>query len=416
MRIVVVSQWFPPEKAAIPADIARGLASSGHEVTVLTGFPNYPTGRIYEGWRVRPVHQTSQDGYAVRRVVLYPSHDRSAVRRVANYSSFATSAAVLGARALRRANVVYVYHPPLTTAAGPWLARRRHGVPYVLHVQDLWPDSVVHSGMLEGRAARAAGRLLDRTCRAAYASAAGIVTIAPTMADLLESRGVPRSRLHVVPNWADEELFWPVARSEGGAAAAELPRGFTVMFAGNIGYVQGLEVAVRAAVAVRDLPDFHLVLVGDGLERSRLEALAREIGADNVRFLGSRPLEDMPALTAAADVQLVSLLDLPFLRGTIPSKLGSVLASGLPVICAVAGDGADLVAEAGAGWVCQPESVSALADAFRSAYAAPPAELERLRTAARSYYERELSRAKALRRLENVLTTAGGAAPAGSPA
>jgi glycosyltransferase involved in cell wall biosynthesis len=167
-----------------------------------------------------------------------------------------------------------------------------------------------------------------------------------------------------------------------------------------------LDVAIRAAAQVRDLADFRLVLVGDGVARKSLESLAIELAADNVRFVPTQPLEAMNAVSGAADVQLVCLRDLPFFRGTIPSKLGTVMASGLPVICAVAGDASGLVQEAGAGWTCAPEDVHALAQVFRLAHATSAHQRAEKGRAARRYYETNLARELGVDRIEHVLRQA----------
>lgn len=409
MRVVVCTQWFPPEKAALIADVAQGLRAHGHEVTVLTGFPNYPTGKTYEGWRQRPCTTARVDGYRVKRVVQYPSHDSSALRRAASYLSFGLAAALFGWRDLRVADVVYVYHPPLTTAIGPWLSRVLGGAPYVLHVQDLWPDAVVEADMVGRRSVGPLARLLERVCGAVYRRAAAVVCIAPTMAQLLAERGIPAARLDVVPNWADETIFFPVPRDPSLADALGAGSGTSVMFAGNMGAAQALDTAVRAAAAVRDLPDFRLILVGDGLHRPQLERLARELGAANVSFLGSRPLEQMNAITATADAQLVTLLDRPFLRGTVPSKLGSVMASGLPVVCAADGDARALVEKSGGGWTCAGEDVEGLAAAFRALHAASPEERRRRGALGRAHYEATMSRASGVRRIAEILRRAADA-------
>jgi len=406
MRVVVVSQWFPPENASIPADIIRALVDVGHDVTVLTGFPNYPTGRIYDGWKQRPRQDTCADGYRIRRVALYPSHDSSAFKRAAGYLSFGAMSTAFGWSRLRHADVVYVYHPPLTSAIGPWLSRELGGAPYVLHVQDIWPDSVVEAGMIHGLPLKTANNLLTRACNAIYRRADGIICIAPTMASTLQARGAPDRSLHVVLNWADESAFFPTARDESMTSKLGFADHFTVMFAGNLGSLQGLDVAIRAAAQVRDLADFRLVLVGDGVARASLATLARDIGADNVIFVSPQPLSAMNSVTRCSDVQLVCLRDLSFFRGTIPSKLGAVMASGLPVICAVNGDAGALVDEAGAGWACEAGEVEALARTFRSAYASSEAELSMRGSAARNYYERHMARPTATTTIERILRSA----------
>jgi colanic acid biosynthesis glycosyl transferase WcaI len=403
VRLVVLSQWFPPEGAPIPASIARGLADRGHEVTVLTGFPNYPHGEIFEGWRQRPWLDSDQEGYRIRRVALYPSHDSSAVKRAAGYLSFGVTSTAFGWKALRKADAVYVYHPPLTSAFGPWLSRLTGGAPYVLHVQDLWPDAITASEMVHGRSLTISHGLLDRACGAVYRRAAAIICIAPTMAATLRDRGVRQEKLTVIPNWADEELFFPLSSEPACSSGATEHRTFSVMYAGNLGHVQGLDTAIAAAAKVRDLADFRLVVVGDGIARADLERQARALHAENVVFMGRRPYNEMNTLAHGASVQLVSLRDLPLFRGTIPSKLGAVMASGLPVICAINGDAADIVTEAGAGWACPAGDVEELARIFRLTHATPRETLQRRGAAGRVFYAAQLSRERALNQIEALM-------------
>ncbi len=403
MKIAMVTQWFPPEKAFIPADIARGLAASGHDVTIITGFPNYPLGKIYPDWRQRPWSDDKSQDYRLRRVALYPSHSASAFHRAAGYLSFAATSTVFAWRILRRAEVVYVYHPPLTAAFGPWLSRLLRGAPYVLHVQDIWPDSVLSAGLVRPATASLLRRALEAACSAVYRRADALVTIAPTMSSLLAERGYSPDQLHVVPNWADEEVFHPSEHNDAAAERLKFSGSFIVMFAGNMGDIQALDVAIQAAAKVADLEQFRLVLVGDGVARPSLEQLVSDLAVTNVLLVPSQPFDLMNEITHAADVQLVCLRDLPFLRGTIPSKLGAVMAAGLPVICAVGGDANCIVEDSGAGWTCQPEDIDDLAAAFRSAYDTRTGLAQR-GSAARRYYEAHLSRSHGVAALSSIIT------------
>jgi len=402
MRIGVVSQWYPPEPGMfIPATLAEGLAARGHEVRVLTGFPNYPDGKIYPGFRQRWSHTSTVDGVTVRRVPVYPSHDASPVRRAANYLSFATTSSLAAARYLSGVDAVYVYHPPATAFAAAALARLVRRVPVVLHVQDVWPESVTASSMAP---AGAAGRLLHRTLAATmrrlYAASAAVVVIAPSMRELVVHRGADPDKVHVVLNWADEALFGPRPVTDEARRTIGHRGRPTVMYAGNIGLFQDIPGAVRAAAAVGDRID--LVVVGSGLDEQR----ARAIPAENVRFLGRRGPAEMAALYAAADFQLISLRDVPIARGTIPSKLQAALCCGRPVLAAVPGDCARLVEQERVGFSCPPEDWPALADAFTRAAAVPADALAEMGTRARRLYERQMSQRSGVDQIEKLVVAA----------
>jgi glycosyltransferase involved in cell wall biosynthesis len=409
VKVGIVSQWYPPEPAFIPGSLAEDLAARGHRVRVLTGFPSYPEGRIYPGYRQRWDRRDVVDGVAVRRVPIYPSHDSSALRRSAMYLSFAATSAVSAARYLAGADVLYVYFSPATAFVGPALLRLLHGIPCVLHVQDLWPESVTESPMApSGRGRRLMYAALDAAVRWAYRTAAGIAVISPTMRDMVVDRGADPAKIRVVMNWTDESAFRPVPATD--AARREIGRRgrCTVMHAGNIGPFQHIEGAVRAAGAVASADGVDLVLVGSGLHEAASRSLARRLGADNVRFLGRRPQSALAPLYAAADYQLVSLRDLPIFHGTIPSKLPAALSCGSPVIAAAPGDCAQVVEQSGAGLSCPPEDWRTLAERLRHAAAAAPALRAEMGRRARALYETQMSRRAGVDRLENMLLAAAG--------
>lgn len=407
MKIGIVSQWYDPEPAHLPNNLAVELAARGHEVRVLTGFPNYPEGRIYPGYRQRWGHKATTDGVTVRRVPLYANHDSSAVKRAGNYLSFAATSSIAASRYLSDVDVVYVYLTPATVFAAPNLLKRLHGVPSVIHVQDIWPESVTESSMAPKGYA---GRMIDRTLHAAmrrvYQAAAGVAVIAPTMRDMVLARGADPDTTQVVLNWADETLFHPIGATEAARTDIGYRDRCTVMYAGTMGPFQNIEATVRAAAALRDSHQLDLVLVGSGIAEQSARALAEQLDATNVRFLGRRPAADMAALYGAADYQLVTLRNLPIFRGTIPSKLQAALACGSPVVVSVPGDCAALVENNGVGLACPPDDWQALADRLAQAAKVPPAERAEMGHRARRVYEAQMSRTAGIDQLEDMLREA----------
>ncbi|MEH1166196.1 glycosyltransferase family 4 protein [Micromonospora sp. CPCC 205539] len=405
MRIGLISQWYPPESTFVPGQLAAELARRGHEVRVLTTFPSLPLGRTYPGWRQRWNHQATNRGVTVRRVPAYPSHDRSGLRRAASYLSFAATSTVAALRYLRGVDAIYVYHPPPTSYVPAGLLRTLRGVPAVLHVQDLWPESVTASGMApSGLAGRALDVILSGTMRRIYRRCAGVAVIAPAMAEQLVERGVDPSALRTVFNWTDEVLFRPVPATDEARATIGHRGRTTVMFAGNLGLLQGVDVAIRAAAAVPDAVD--LVFVGTGLGAEQARKLADELGAGNVRFLGQRPAAEMAELYGAADYQLVMLRDLPWLRGTVPSKLQAALACGAPILMSADGDAARLVETGGAGLVCPPDDWRALAEQFTAAARVPTDQRLAMGRRGRELYLDRMSLRVGVDQLEDMLAKA----------
>jgi glycosyltransferase involved in cell wall biosynthesis len=407
MRIAMFSQWWPPEPANIVGSLGRELAARGHQVDVVTGFPNYPSGQIYDGYRLRWRQVEDDNGMRIVRVPLYPSHDRSATHRIANYVSFGVTSAMIGVPSLRNVDVAYVYHPPITSAWPAMVLKALKRVPFVLHVQDLWPDSVTHAGMLgNGSKARAVESLLNRACTATYRAAAHIVVISPGFKEILTSRGVPADKISVVYNWADESIHHPDAvdpetRSILGPCDRRI-----VLYAGNMGDYQNLDVAIRAAASLEHTTNLDLVLMGNGLARPELERLVEELGASNVRFLPSVKPEQMSKFNASADALLVSLKDLPFFAATIPGKTQVALKAGRPVVMAVRGDAADIVGRAQAGLVGAPTQ-DGLTTAFGALAASDDAELRSFGANGRAAYESQFSLSQGASEIEQILGAAG---------
>jgi colanic acid biosynthesis glycosyl transferase WcaI len=405
VRIGIISQWYDPEvgAAATFASIARTLAERGHEVLVVTGFPNYPSGTIYPGYRQRFHHRETVDGIQVHRAPLYASHDRRTVGRAANYLSFAMSGTVVTLSALKDVDVVLACSGPMTAAIPAVALNAMHRVPYALLVQDMWPQSVTASGF---RGTSPDGKIehaLERLCDAVYRRAAAIAVTSPGMAPLIAERGVPSAKITMVANWADETYFRPVSpRPSVPAEFGGWPQ-FAVMYAGNLGEVQDLGIVVEAADLLRDRADIGFVFVGGGVAEASLWTDVRQRKLANVRFLGSQPRERMSDILALGDVQLICLRDLPVFRSTLPSKIQATLAAGRPIIGAVAGDAAAIIDASGAGVAVPPGSAPALAAAIDRMSRLRGDRRDRLGRNGRTYYETELGRAAGGARLETLL-------------
>lgn len=409
MRIGLISQWYEPEPgaAAHPTAVARALRKRGHEVTVLTGFPNYPLGAAYPGYQQRWRSTQVLDGIRVHRVPSYLSHDSSAARRAVSLTSFAASASAQVA-ALRQVDVCLVYASPLT-AALPALALKTFAkVPYVLYIQDLWPDTVMASGFIRNaRLAEYAERFLHRGCAVAYRGAESLAVIAPSMGVVLESRGVAPESIGVVYNWVDEDVFRPATPDRALQQDLKARAPFTLMYAGAVGDIQAIDTAIRALHIIGPEAGVHLCIVGDGVATSRLERLATDLGVGaQVSFHAPRPLADMSHVLAAADAQLVTLKDLPLFEATIPSKTQAILACGQPVVVAAPGDAARLAASSKAALTVPPEHPGELAAAIREMQRLTPAKRREMGAAGREFYERELCEAVGAQRLETLLESA----------
>lgn len=403
-RVLVLTQHYAPEPISKPVEVARGMAERGHHVTVLTGFPNYPGGRIYPGYRLRLLQREDHKGISVLRVFLVPSHSSSVIGRVVNFCSFMVSS-VLGALLTGPCDVIYVRHPPSTIGISAWLVGLMKRAPFVYDVQDIWPESGVWSGMLRSPALAAAIRWVERfSC-----SRASRVLVVTEGARLnLIGKGVRPDNISVMSQIVDEAMF----ADAGSEAAREvrtrhgLDGRFVVLFAGNIGLVQGLDAALDAAKLLADMPHVAFLLVGDGVDRERLSRRVVELGLQNVLFAGRRPETEMPSYMAAADAALLSLKYAEVCELAIPLKTFAYMAAGRPVIAAIRGAAAELVARAGAGLVIPPDDPQALAEAVRYLERIAPEERQRLGESGRAYISKHHGRKEILDRYEATLLQA----------
>jgi len=395
MRILLISQFFDPEPHLKGLALAQALRAYGHEVEVLTGFPNYPGGKLYAGHRVRFREDGFMDGIPVRRSFLYPSHDRSALRRILNYVSFAVSAAV-NVLSLRRPDVVYLYTPPMTAALPAVALRYLKGVPFVADVQDLWPDTLAATGMVrEGLVTTLIGAWTNFVFR----KAARLTVLSKGFDERLRARGI-RTPISVVPNWAPREIV--DLRFDSDLARSE--DRFEVLFAGTMGRAQALDTVLdAAALLAKEAPQVTFRFVGGGVEVDALKTRATRLGLANARFEPPVPVGAMAPIFAAADCLLVHLKDDPLFRITIPSKVQAYLAVGKPVLIGVRGDAADMVAEAGAGLAFEPENARALANAVLAMVRATPEARRTLGESGRRYYDHALAFDASVARIAGIL-------------
>lgn len=410
MRIGFISHWYDPEggAAAGPGTIARALQQRGHQVDVVTGYPIYPTGRVADGYRIRPYQREVREGVTVHRAPIYPSHDTRAGHRMANYLSFAVSGSLVAAAALRKCDVLYVYSTPATASIPSLGISAVRRIPTVVHVQDLWPQTVTSSGFVEatrGTESRME-KVLHRYCDLVYRQASRIAVTSPGMTGLITERRVPRDKIEFVPNWAEERSFRPEPKDPEFASAIGLKAPFTVMYAGNLGEMQQLDIVLDAAAMLVDETGLEIALVGGGVMANHLARRIESEQLRNVRLIDPQPFTKMSAVLALGDVQLITLKDLPLYRSTLPSKLQATLAAGRPIIGALAGDAAAVVEGSGAGVVSSPGDAVALADAIRSMRAVGNQGLAEMGRAGRAHYELTYSERAVGDRLESLLHAA----------
>jgi colanic acid biosynthesis glycosyl transferase WcaI len=407
MRILVLSQFYDPEPVSFPHDLAMGLLEKGHKVSAITAIPNYPYDHFYPGYRLRPWQREVRDGIPVLRLPLIPDHSRSARRRILNYASFMATSSLLGPFGSGRADVMYVWHPPLTMGVSASTIGLLRRIPFVYAVYDLWPEAVAATGISNNQVLFKALRRLESFV---YRRAAAIIAISPGFKRNLISKGVPADKIHVFNHWANDSIYRPVPPDQSLAEEVGMAGLFNVFFGGNIGLAQALETVVHTAQRLSHLPDIQFLFAGDGMDKPRLEALAQEQGLTNVRFLGRQPEERMPYLYALSDVLLAHFKKDPLFEISVPGKLFAYLACQRPILMASEGDAADIVNAAGAGVTCPAEDPDALARAVLKLYQMSPDQRAEMGAAARQAFLRQYFRGVLLQRHEELLSQVAGRA------
>jgi glycosyltransferase involved in cell wall biosynthesis len=368
VHILYVTHWYPPEMGATAArvsELSRIWVKAGHTVTVLTGFPNHPVGEIHPAYRGRLwrcVMRETLEGVRVVRTWIYPAPNRRAWERIANYFSFFLSACLTGTF-LPRPDVVIGTSPQPLVGLAAWVIGRLKRCPFIFEVRDLWPESVVASGM--SREGSWLIRVLDVLISFLYRHARIVVVVTEAFRDrLVSERAIPPEKVRVIENGVEPDRFRPNS-AEGIRSRYGLDDTFVISYIGMIGHAHGLDVVLQAApmLAVQ-LPAMRFLLVGEGAHRERLEAAARSRGLTNVVFVGEQPRERIPAFINASDACLVHLRREEVFKTVIPSKMLEFMACARPVILGVDGQARQILQDAWAGIFIKPEDPEELVQAI----------------------------------------------------
>jgi len=407
MRIVIVSIYYKPEPVPKPHELAEGLAARGHQVTVLTGFPNYPSGRFYPGFALRPWQSSLINGVRVIRLPLYPDHSANALLRAAHYVTFFLSALLLGPFLSGPADVVYVWGNPPTSGVAGWIISRLRRARFVYGVHDLWPELALASGMIRRPLF---ARAIDTIERFVLRRADLVLSISDGFRRAILDKGVPSERVHVIPHWADGEIYRPLPRDEALADRLGWSQRFVVLYAGNIGRLQGLEYLIEAAALLQKArPELLVALMGGGVERERLMGLVTQRQIKNVVFIDSQPPDQVAAYSSLADVLYVGLVTNALSSLTIPSKVQTYLACGRVILCNVPGETAALIHHGRLGVNCKSNTPESIAEGIQTMFALSQDERASMGQRAREVFTREFSMTALLAKHESLM-----AAPASS--
>lgn len=392
MHILFLTRYYPPEVAAPAArtyECARAWVKLGHKVSIVTTAPNHPYGKAYPGFRNRWTARERIEGVEVYRIWTYLAANRGFGRRVLSFISYPLSV-FLHIRSIPRTDVVISSSPPFFAGLAGWLLRRRNR-PWVFEVRDLYPESILAVGAMKRGVIV---RMLERLERIAYRRADAIVSLTDSFVPhIRERRG--RGSIKVIKNGVNLDLFGGDAKE----AAAEFRRShalegkFIVTYIGTLGMAHGLDTVLEAAEALLQDTRFAFVLVGDGAELERLTETAAARGLENIKFLGQRPKEEMPAIWSASDATMVLLRRASAFETVLPSKLFEAMAMRVPIILGVAGEARALIEAAQSGIAITPESAGELVAAIQR-IANDPDAARRMGQSGRSFVELQFDRSR----------------------
>jgi glycosyltransferase involved in cell wall biosynthesis len=366
MRILYLSQYFPPETGATQSrayDMAHNWVKLGHKVTVIAEVPNHPSGIILPEFRGKLFHQTVFEGIKVIRVGVITSPVKSFYTRLLFYVSYMLNAILAGwLLARERYDFIYATSPPLFVGAAGLALRSLKKTPLVLEVRDLWPEIAIELGELHNRSAIRLATWLEETC---YSDAAIVIVVTQATRKRLIQRGIPEHKMILIPNGADPELFRfdPVGR-ENLRQALGFGDKMVAIYAGLIGIAQGLETVLEAAKILNQNYPIHFVILGEGSRKKDLIRLAERYKLSNLVFINEQPREVIPTYLSAADVAIIPLRDIELFKSTIPSKLFDAWACQRPVILGVQGEARQILERAGGGIAIPPEKPGELANAL----------------------------------------------------
>jgi colanic acid biosynthesis glycosyl transferase WcaI len=369
VKILYVCQYFPPEMGAPAAravELARHWARAGHDVTLLTGFPNHPTGVVPLEWRPRLrnlVYREMVDGIHVVRTWLLPLPNRKSYERILNYGSFCVSAALRGVE-LGRPDIVIATSPQLLVGLAGWWIALWQRVPFVFEVRDLWPESLSAVGMGEERSLLHRG--LGLIAGFLYRKADRIVPVTPAFkSHLIQHWGASAEKIDIVENGVETDMFSPEASGTEIRRELNLEDSFVVAYIGTLGMAHGLDTLIEAATRLQASgPRIAFLLVGEGADKERILALARERRLLNLRVVDQQPRERIPAFIAASDAGVVLLKKTELFKTVIPTKMLEFMACARPVLLGVDGQARQLLEEAQGGIFIEPENANALVQAI----------------------------------------------------
>lgn len=398
MKILFIKQLFNPEPTAKSLDFALELKKRGHSVQVLTGFPSYPKGKIYEGYKQRLWRREVMQGIDIIRVPIYPSQSDNGLKRMLHYLSYAFSASVLGPFLVRKPDVAFVYQGAIPVGIPATVFKWFRGVPFVYDINDLWPETVAVSGMMQNKTLL---KIIDAWCKFNYKRASKITVATPGFRQRLIDNGVSSDKVIFVPNWSRDKYSTETLSDH--LKERYFPKEkFHVLYAGNLGVVQALDIVIEAARELRTegVLSIQFTLLGGGADETRLKKLKEKYKLDNVQFIDRVDGSEVVKYLNTADALLVHLKNTDLFEITIPSKILSYLRTGKPILMGLKGNAAEIIESSGAGLLFEPQDVADFKQKMLRLYSLSKEQRNTMGQSGIDYYNKNLSISASTDKLE----------------
>lgn len=400
MKILVVSQYFWPEEFRIN-DICKGLVEEGHEVEVLTGIPNYPEGKYFDGFSIFKRGPKQYDGVKVRRCFCVPRGKNSKIKLVLNYFSFAISSLFhIPFITKNKYDKVLVYQlSPITMAIPAIAIKKIKKIPVDMYILDLWPESLLSIVNIKSTKIK---KTIYNICKKIYKSADAIYITSKGFKRQLINLDIQEEKITYLPQWA-EDTYKDEVLLKDKKLENLCENKFNIVFAGNIGKAQSIETIINAANICKE-NNIQWIVIGDGSEKSMAEKKVKELNIDNkVIFLGRKPVEEMPKYYNIADALLVTLGNDKLFTITVPAKIQSYMASGKPILGAISGEGNNVIKESNCGLACEAEDYKKLAELAQQMYMMTEKERKTLGKNGLRYFKKNFDRELLLRKINDLL-------------
>lgn len=391
MKIIYLCQHFPPETGAPQIrvyEVSKELLKRGHQVEVITAFPHHPHGIIPQEYQGMFYLFEEWDGIPVHRSWIYPSPKGSFWKRLLSYFSFTFSAFYSLAKA-KPTDVIICNSPPLFLGITGFIGAKLKKAKFVFNVADIWPESAVELGIVKNKVFI---RMAERLEKFLYKKSWKIATATDGIKDYMVRKGKNKEDVFLLPNGVNTDTFKPMEPDEQLIKDLHVLGKKVFMYAGTLGYAQGLDSVLRAAALLKEeAPEAHFLFVGDGQEREKLHALKEELNLDNVTFYGAIPVSEMPNMFSIADFSIVSLRNIDLFKGARPSKIFPAISTGTPVLYCGTGESAQILEEFNCGKIAPPENPRGIADAVKELLAIPEDEYKAMAESGRALAIKEYS-------------------------